>query len=124
MTMRIYFANHPNFETSDDFCEIKQGAHDYRLRNFPDAGLQYFRLVNVPSACTFTLSWLGYQNRPWVIITFRTTHYTTTTGVIDSLSAHLHPDPVIAPGLERKEITVYDHRVLDSVYHVKTWYNT
>lgn len=111
--MRILLSNDPEFVSSAWYLDIQQGAQYINLPTHPDGSgavsAKYFRLENIPSSWEIEIG-LGNSLDPghfFTRIALRTTNFNTTTGVIEYLSALVHPDGVIAQGV-LKDTGIYD----------------
>ncbi|MCV9922039.1 hypothetical protein OIU19_25075 [Pseudomonas sp. BT-42-2] len=103
--MRILLSNDPDFALSAWYLDIQQGAQYPYLPAHPDGSAtvsaKYFKLENIPSSWEIEIG-SGYMLDPghfFTRIVLRTTNFSTNTGVIEYLSALIHPGGVIAPGV-------------------------
>lgn len=119
--MRILLSNDPDFVSSAWHLDIQQGAQYPSLPMDPDGSgavsAKYFRLENIPSSWEIEIG-LGYILDPghfFTRIVLRTTNFITTTGVIEYLSALIHPGGVIAPGV-LKVTDIYDDMSPDHIF--------
>lgn len=120
--MRILLSNYPDFVSSPWFIDIKQGAqYPYLPPNAEGSGAvsaQYFKLENIPSSWEIEIGY-GYSLDPeqfFTRIVLKTTNFITNTGVIEYLSALVHPGGVIAPGVFK---TTGNHDGVDRHFFTK-----
>ena len=103
--MRILLSNDPDFALSAWYLDIQQGAQYPYLPPHPDGSAtksaKYFKLENIPSSWEIEIgySYILDPGHFFNRIILRTTNFSTNTGVIEYLSALVHPGGVIAPGV-------------------------
>ncbi|WP_194787781.1 hypothetical protein [Pseudomonas sp. UFMG81] len=101
--MRIYYSNEENFDTSSWFVVVEhgQGVHSCRHHMGGGSGAQYLKLSEVPSGCSIGFIQTDDEGEYLNTANVVTTHFSTTTGVIDFTSLMTSPNYEVAAGLRK-----------------------